>query len=94
MTPEEIEEEFQSINLRLRVSDDRMNNMEKLLQENTAVLKKNTDLTEEIKDILDLGKSFFRILRYVGIVAKWVSGLGVAAGVIWAMAHGTFPGEK
>ncbi len=70
--------EIESINLRLRISDDRMNNMETLIKE-------NTELTKEIKEILDVGKTFFKIMKWVGVFFKWVSAVAAGIGVLWAL---------
>jgi hypothetical protein len=63
-----------------------------LAQEETASeLRANTALTQEIRELLELGKSFFTIMRYVGIVAKWVTIVGAAFA---ALIHFTPPPGK
>jgi hypothetical protein len=64
----------------------------KLTQDTMAAeLIKNTELTKEIRELLELGKSFFTIMRYVGIVAKWVTIVGAAFA---ALIHFTPPPGK
>jgi hypothetical protein len=74
---EDTQVEFESVNLRLRVGEDRMNNMESLI-------KQNTILTQEVRDILELGKSFFKILNLLGKLIKWVGGIAAAVGAVYA----------
>lgn len=51
----------------------RMNRMEKCLEVNTQA-------TTEVRDILQLGRSFFRIVDLVGRAVKWVA--AIAAPVV------------
>lgn len=87
-------EDIESINLRLRIGDDRMNNMETLIKENTTITQGNQDTLKEIKEILDLGKSFFKILNYLGIAIKWIAGLATAAVALVAALHNLPPPGK
>lgn len=91
---EQHDAELESVNLRLRVGDDRMNNMETLIKENTTITQGNQDTLKEIKEILDLGKSFFKILHYLGIAFKWVAGLIAAVGALAAAWHNLPPPGK
>lgn len=101
MSPEDyntFQEHILETNRRLANGDRRMNTFETLIEENrlahqanAKALQENTDLTKEIKEILDLGKTFFKILKYVGIVAKWVTVIGSGVAVIWAALQGSTP---
>lgn len=85
LTPEEIEEEIQASNLRHRVTDDRLNNMEDLIKENTKVTTESAETLVEIKDILELGKTFFKIMKWIGIFFKWVSAVAGGVGVLYLL---------
>lgn len=61
-----------------------MNNMETLIKENTA-------LTREVKEILDLGKNFFKILHILGRVFKWVATIGAGFAAILTLWHNLPP---
>jgi hypothetical protein len=90
-TPDEHNQEHESIELRLRVGDDRMNNMETLIKENTEVTTGNAELLQEIKEILDLGKTFFKFLSILGKIFKWVASIGAGLGAIVAIYHNLPP---
>lgn len=68
--------------------------IEEAIVANKKALQENTDLTKEIKDILELGKTFFKVLKYIGIGAKWITVLGSGLAVIWAAVHGQTPTGK
>jgi hypothetical protein len=91
---EQHDAELESVNLRLRIGDDRMNNMETLIKENTGITQNNQDTLKEIKEILDLGKSFFKILHYLGVAFKWIAGLAAAVGALAAAWHNLPPPGK
>lgn len=93
-----IEEQLAQIHKRLAEGDTRMDVFETLIHENraahesnAAALKENTDLTKEIKEILELGKSFFVLGGYIGKLARWVSYMGAAIGAIYALLHLNHP---
>ena len=84
---EEVQTEFDGIDRRLLSGKERMDAIE-------ASIAENTRITKEIKEILDLGKSFFTILGYVAKIAKWIAALGSAAAVVYALAHGQIPPKE
>ena len=49
----------------------------KALQEaQGVVLATNTKVTQEIREILELGKAFFKLARWVGAFIKWATIIG------------------
>ena len=64
------------VQLRLSGGDERMNRIEKKLDDNSSD-------TAEVLDILRLGKSFFRLAGYFGSFVKWVSAIGAAVLAFW-----------
>jgi hypothetical protein len=56
---------------------------EEKLDANTAKTDKTAADTEEILDILTLGKSFFRLAELFGKVFKWIAGIATAAIGLW-----------
>ena len=56
---------------------------EEKLDVNTAKTDKTATDTEEILDILTLGKSFFRIAGYFGTFIKWGAGIATAVLGLW-----------
>jgi hypothetical protein len=52
-----------------------------------SLLAANNTVTEEVREIVVLGKSFFKVLGYIGNAVKWVVGLGAAVGGAWTAWH-------
>ena len=83
----EVKKEFEGIDRRLNNGKDRMDKLE-------AAIAENTKITREIKDIVDLGRSFFIILGHIGTVAKWIGAIGTAIAAIYALFHLNQPPGK
>ena len=84
---EDVQSEFDGVDRRLKSGKERMDAIE-------ASIAENTRITKEIKEILDLGKSFFTILGYVAKVAKWIAAIGSGIAVVYALAHGQLPPKE
>ena len=69
-----------SIEARLANGDERMSKLE-------AGLAANTEVTKEVLEIVTMGKSFFRVLGYIGHAIKWIAGIAAAVGAAWAAWH-------
>jgi hypothetical protein len=52
-----------------------------------TLLTTNNSATEEVREIVVLGKSFFKVLGYIGNAVKWLVGLGAAVGGAWTAWH-------
>lgn len=48
-----------------------------------TLLTTNNSATEEVREIVVLGKSFFKVLGHIGNAIKWAVGLGAAIGGAW-----------
>ena len=68
--------ELDEVQLRLSGGDERMDRIEKKLDDNCSD-------TAEVLDILRLGKSFFRLAGYFGSFVKWASAIGAAVLAFW-----------
>ena len=55
----------------------------KATEEGAATAKETSETVVEIKDILMLGKSFIRIMGYVGTFVKWAAGIATALAGLW-----------
>ena len=64
-------EELLTMEQRLQDGDARMTRIEMLLEQTCKD-------TSEALDIVRLGKSFFRLAGYTGVVIKWGAGIGVS----------------
>ena len=76
---------------RRRSSDLRLSDLEmeltvlkKIQEEQASELALNTKITMEIREILELGKTFFKMLGVIGKMLKWVAMVGGSCGAIWA----------
>lgn len=63
-----------------------------------AAIKLNTDATMEARDILVAAKGAFRVLGWLGVIAKWVGGISTAGVAIYVALYvlthgGRFPGD-
>jgi len=47
-------------------------------------IKDNTEATNEVLEIVRMGKSFFKVLGHIGNAVKWVSTMALAVGAAWA----------
>lgn len=72
---------MQIVERRFSEGSERMDRIEKALEI-------NTEATTEIRDILQLGKSFFRIADLIGRLVKWVAAIAVPIIGIWVTLKG------
>lgn len=87
------QEEIIKIKARLAEGDAEMIALKEMLQEQRKAIEENTSLTKEVKDIVELGKAFFKLAKYLGIVAKWLSYIGAGWAVIWTFINHPFGGK-
>lgn len=57
-------------------------------------LDANTETTEQVRDLLDGAKAFFRFASGFGRFARWVGGVAGAAAAVWALAYAMTHGGK
>lgn len=69
---------------RFKEIDDRMKAIEDELRENTTV-------TREVKELMEIGRSGFKVLGWIGVLAKWISAIAGAALALWGLWHGVKP---
>jgi glutamine synthetase type III len=66
----------QRMESRFDTGSDRMSRIEQMLAENSAS-------TEEVREIVVMGKSFFKVLGHLGNGIKWSVSVGAAIAAIW-----------
>ena len=88
MLPEQIQSEFSDIKKQLELGDFRMTSIEESLAESKQTHESNTKTLEEIKELLELGKTSIKLLRYLGLTIKWLSTLAAGCIAIWAIVSG------
>lgn len=92
----------EEIETRLDNGSERMGRIEAELTQQTAQLQRlqqdmqrNTEATEEVRDLLAAAKGAFRALNAIGIVVRWIGSLAAAGVAIWgavyAITHGGRP---
>lgn len=96
-----LQEELDAIRTQLVKGEKRMDSFHQLIEENRAAhqanakaLEENTKLTKEIKEILEFGKTFFSLMRYIGMGAKWIAAVGTAIAATYAVFHLNQPPGK
>lgn len=47
----------------------------------------NTEMTATIRDIVVAGKAGFKVLGWIGTVAKWIAAVGGAVVAVYAVVH-------
>lgn len=68
--------------------DERMERMEGLIKDNTAKTESIASGVSEVLDILNLAKSFLRILGIIGEVVKWFALLAAPLVALWYTIKG------
>lgn len=75
--------------------DERLANGDARMGKIEAELTRNTEATEEVRDLLAAAKGAFRVLGGIGAVARWVGGIAAAIvalwGLLYAITHGGRP---
>jgi len=71
---------FESIEARLDRGSDRMQAIELELRDNTTT-------TREVRELLELGRNGFKVLGWIGTVARWLTAIAAAAAAIWGLFH-------
>jgi len=74
----ELAKTVEGIDDRLKSGVARMDNMQ-------AELKTNSAITNDVKEILDASRSGLKALGALGVVAAWVTKIGIAVGVLWGL---------
>jgi hypothetical protein len=78
---------FQEIEAQLAKGGRRMEAIERELRDNTSV-------TREVRELMELGRSGFKVLGWLGVAAKWVGSLAAAAAAVWALVYAATHGGK
>ena len=54
-------------------------------------LRENTTTTREVRELMEVARSGFKVLGWLGIAAKWITAIAGAAAALWALWHGVKP---
>lgn len=78
---------FAAIETRLDRGSERMACIE-------ADLRANTEVTREVRDLMEMGRALFRLADLMGRGAKWLSGIAAAVVAIWGAIYTATHGVK
>lgn len=79
MTPIDIDK-LDAIHARLNCGDARMTRIE-------ARIEENTDLTRDIRNLMDAGRAGLRVLEWLGKAARWAGILATACMAIYVAIY-------
>ena len=63
---------------RLDVVDSRFDDLSAAVAENTRITAENTETLQDVKEVVEMGRTLFKLGAYIGAFAKWVAGIGAA----------------
>lgn len=78
---------FAAIETRLDRGSERMASIE-------ADLRANTEVTREVRDLMEMGRALFRLADLMGRGAKWLGGIAAAIVAIWGAIYTATHGGK
>jgi hypothetical protein len=91
-TPAQISERLSAIDHRLDRGAEKMEQHADALTKMAAELKANSETTNEVRELLALGRNGLKVLGWLGSAAKWLSTIATAAlavyGAFYAITHG------
>ena len=76
---------IKSIMRRLNDGDNKFEQLQQSMQENTRITKENSETLNDVKQIVVMGRSLFRMAGWIGNGIKWTAGLVLAVGGAWAV---------
>jgi hypothetical protein len=72
----------------------RLNAIEAQQRAMAVNLAANTEITKEVKELLELGRTAFRLADYVGRFVRWTCGIAAAVGAAYAAWQAARGGGK
>ena len=54
---------------------------------NTTITNEILATIEDVREILNAARGAFKVLNWLGIVAKWVAAIAGAVAAVWALWH-------
>lgn len=78
---------------RLEEGDVKMGSMEHSIQENTALTIDLKDDTKEMLEAFQAMKGGFKVLEWLGRIAKIVAAIGAAVAICWRAYNGNWLGK-
>ncbi len=90
------EDRLVAIEQRLKQGTERIDALTRDVHENTRVTQEVHALTQEIRDLFEMGKTGMRVLNWIGRavtrIVRWVGWMAGAGLAIWAALYALFHG--
>jgi len=90
-----IAQQFGQIEDRLTAGDARMSGIDSKLSDLEDELRRNSEITKQIHEILLFCRSGLKVLGWVGTAAKWIASIVAGVSAVWAayqfVRHGIPP---
>ena len=87
-----------SAEVRLGAIEARMDELSCEVIENTRVTQEVRQLTQEIRDLFEMGKTGMRVLNWIGRavtrLVRWIGWMAAAGVAIWAAIYALFHGGR
>jgi len=78
---------LQAIHARLDKGSDRMDRMQ-------TELNANTEITREVRDLMNAARVGFKVLGGLGTAAKWIAAIASAAAAVWGLIYAATHGGQ
>ena len=92
------EDRLAAIEARLERGSERMDDLTNDVLENTRVTQEVRQLTQEIRDLFEMGKTGMRVLNWIGRavtrLVRWIGWMAAAGVAIWAAIYALFHGGR
>ena len=85
--PECRAEAIKAILRRLNDGDNKFERLEAAVVENTRITQENSETLKDVREIVVMGRSLFRMAGWIGSAVKWTAGLVLAVGGAWAVVE-------
>lgn len=81
---------IKSILRRLNEGDNRFEQLQHTMLENTRITQENSETLKDVREIVVMGRSLFRMAGWIGSAVKWAAGLVLAVGGAYAVIEKWF----
>lgn len=75
------------VDKRLIEIEDRLDKGSKRMQDLRNELAANTVITNEVRELLEVGKNGLKVLGWIGVGAKWVGAIAGALVAVWSLIY-------
>lgn len=94
LTPQQIADRLRAIDERLDRGALKMDQQAKQLSTMSAELKRNSATTNEVRELLDVGKAGLKVLGWLGAGAKWLAPIATMCVAVYSFWYAVFHGGQ